>query len=88
MQRFAVEIKRYSTAIPSDIEAWWQQAARQADDAEKLPLLAYRLDRQGWNVRLPLASLNNWFPCLETQSFTVSFDVFKSIVETLSTKPL
>lgn len=88
MAKFAVAVKRYSSAKPSDVENWWRQAIKQAGNAEKMPLLAYRTDRAQWLIRVPLASLNNWFPCLETQHFTVSFDVFKSIVETLSTKPL
>lgn len=51
---WAVEVKRYKTAGDADIKTWWEQAERQADDVNKTPVLAYRLDRREWRVRVPL----------------------------------
>ncbi len=45
---FSIEVKRYATAQPSAVRGWWQQSVRQARDRLKLPLLAYRCDRQPW----------------------------------------
>lgn len=62
--RWALECKRYKEATESDIEGWWHQAVTQAHLVGKTPVLAYRLDRRSWRVRIPsrelLAWLGNW----------------------------
>jgi len=62
--RWALECKRYKEATESDIEGWWHQAVAQAHLVGKTPVLAYRLDRRSWRVRIPtrelLAWLGNW----------------------------
>lgn len=52
---WAVEIKR--RASRPDIAAWWAQACRQAEAVKKLPLLAYRLDRQPWRFVVAMQHL-------------------------------
>lgn len=51
---FAVEVKRAKRAT---LPAWWRQAHEQALAINMEPALAYRLDRQYWRVRVPMASL-------------------------------
>ena len=55
---FAIEVKRYATVTPALLAKFWEQAEAQARRAEKVPVLAYRADRQPWRVVLPLAHLN------------------------------
>lgn len=50
---WAVECKRYRTAQPADLAAWWAQAVRQAERAGQLPVLFVRVDRQGWRAIWP-----------------------------------
>lgn len=57
MGNWAVEVKRYKSAGDADIRKWWEQAVKQANDVSKLPVLAYRLDRREWRVRVPLSHL-------------------------------
>ena len=45
---FSIEVKRHANAPPSAVRQWWGQAVRQSRDVTKLPLLAYRCDRQPW----------------------------------------
>lgn len=48
---FAIEVKRCKSA---SLNSWWSQAERQAQAVNKVPVLAYRLDRQQWRVRVPM----------------------------------
>lgn len=48
INKFAIEVKRYARAQPGDISRWWKQAVQQADRVNRLPMLAYRLDRERW----------------------------------------
>lgn len=43
----AIEVKRAKQARVGD---WWTQAAFQAQECNKFPVLAYRLDRREWRV--------------------------------------
>lgn len=56
LERFAVEVKR--AAMPK-ISTWWAQACEQA--ANRIPVLAYRLDRHDWHFIVPLGALHNGF---------------------------
>ncbi len=64
LRAFAIEVKRCARATESTLRGFWQQATEQADSTGKLPLLAYREDRQGWRVVMPLgllvAELADW----------------------------
>jgi hypothetical protein len=40
--KFAIEVKRHAKATPALIRTWWAQAERQAHEAGKVPVLAYR----------------------------------------------
>jgi len=51
---YALEIKRQQQAKPHE---WWQQAVEQADEADKIPALAYRANRQPWRVIVPLQGI-------------------------------
>lgn len=56
---FAVEVKRHKTASQGLIASWWLQAVEQANRAEKIPALAYRADRQQWQIALPLYAISS-----------------------------
>ena len=38
---------------------WWQQAVNQAERVDKTPVLAYRVNRQPWQVVIPLHVINS-----------------------------
>lgn len=50
----SIEVKRYASAVPSDIRGWWEQAVFQAARTEREPLLAFKLDRRDWQIMVPL----------------------------------
>lgn len=62
---WSAEVKRHASAGTGQIGAWWRQTVEQAtrvaaaqDDANAsdcIPVLFYRLDRQGWKAMWPLA---------------------------------
>jgi len=54
----AIECKRYSKVTPGLIKTWWQQARDQAQLNRLHPVLAYRADRQDWQVITPLYLIN------------------------------
>jgi Holliday junction resolvase len=58
LNRFAIEVKRYRAVTPAMLAKFWEQAEMQARGASRMPILAYRADRQEWRVLVPLASLN------------------------------
>ena len=49
----AIEVKRCEKLC---IESWWKQTLRQASDARRLPVLAYRQSRKQWRFMLPFAA--------------------------------
>jgi Holliday junction resolvase len=54
----AIECKRYAKPTPALIKKWWQQARDQAQPGRLHPVLAYRADRQDWQVIAPLHLIN------------------------------
>jgi len=62
LRDYAIECKRAKAATVSMINGWWEQATRQANDAGKLPCLAYRADRQEWRFIIPMLVLNSSLP--------------------------
>ncbi len=64
---WCVEVKRHAGAGKGQIAAWWRQSVAQATQVaasandgksnDCIPLLLYRLDRQGWRAMWPLAVL-------------------------------
>ena len=54
----AIECKRYGKVTPGLIRTWWQQARDQAERNRLHPVLAYRADRQDWQVITPLCLIN------------------------------
>ena len=62
----ALEIKR---AKKPELKGWWEQAVKQAFDSKKVPVLAYRIDRQQWVFVTPLELISPSFvwDCYELQ---------------------
>ena len=58
LHSLAIEVKRRATITPGILATFWQQAINQADEAGKLPVLAYRADRRPWSVVIPLKAIN------------------------------
>jgi hypothetical protein len=54
----AIECKRYAKVTPGQIKIWWEQARQQAEPNRLHPVLAYRADRQDWQVIAPLYLIN------------------------------
>jgi len=46
---FAVQIKH---AAKATIKSWWQQTVTDAHKAKKIPVLAYKINRQNWRIRM------------------------------------
>jgi hypothetical protein len=83
LRRLAIEVKRSARAQPADLSRFWSQAVQQADRARLAPCLAYREDRQGWRVRLPLSAF--WpasFPLWSSVDMTVdvSLSAFAALI--------
>ena len=57
LRECAIEVKRYAHATESTLKGFWKQAVEQADRVAKLPVLAYREDRQEWRVVIPMAHI-------------------------------
>lgn len=47
---YAIEVKRREKLA---LGPWWQQTLKQAREAKKVPVLAYRQSRQPWSVIVP-----------------------------------
>ncbi len=78
----AIEIKRCSRATESKLKGFWSQTTHQADEAGKLPVLAYREDRQSWRVIVDMSLLHpGMTPCNEFDyTAELSVDGFASVV--------
>jgi hypothetical protein len=50
LEEWAIEVKRQETL---QLNAWWNQATNQAEQAERIPVLAYRQSRKPWRFVLP-----------------------------------
>lgn len=65
----AIECKRHSKSSPALIKKWWQQARDQAEPNQLHPVLAFRANRQDWQVIVPLYLVNSEHSqCLEIDS--------------------
>lgn len=60
---WAVEVKLYKNICKTDMEAFWNQAVRQAREVDLQPCVWFRQDRQPWRVMIaePWALLNDIF---------------------------
>ncbi len=54
----AIECKRYAKVTPGLIKTWWAQAMKQAQPKDLTPILAFRGDRQDWQVITPIYLIN------------------------------
>jgi len=50
LEGLCVEVKRQETL---NLNTWWDQVCRAADDSGGVPVLAYRQNRRPWNFVLP-----------------------------------
>lgn len=70
---FVVEVKLYGRGTYCQPQ-WWDQVCVAAQACHKLPLLAYRYDRQPWRWRFPVAALGeaayDWRYAAETETDT------------------
>ena len=82
----AIEIKRYAKPTPGLIATWWKQARQQAEPNRLHPVLAYRADRQNWQVIAPLHLINPDFDTsLELDSTaTMALPAFCAVVRELT----
>lgn len=82
LNRFALEVKRYSQATPALIKGWWQQAREQAEDINRQPALAYRANQRGWVIMVPMHTVNKALPVSHELEYTAAFTIhgFCSVV--------
>ena len=78
LQEWVIEVKRCRRA---SFGTWWRQAVAQAGDRQ--PALAYRLDRQPWRVRIPLAALVEHAGPVEEfrRTVEISLDGFVALIQ-------
>lgn len=53
---WAIEVKRTARTYPHTLRSWWKQASENARAHGGLPVVFYRVDRQGWRVLWPSAA--------------------------------
>jgi len=75
LAEFSIEIKRAAKPL---LNAWWMQAEAQAE--HKIPVLAYRLDRHPWRVRIPLKAICGIGGNGLTWTIEISVEAFCAIV--------
>lgn len=46
---FAIQVKH---AAKAQIKTWWQQTVTDAHKCKKIPVLAYKINRQNWRIRM------------------------------------
>jgi Holliday junction resolvase len=82
LDKLAIECKRYSKVTESDICYWWIQAVNQTLNNNKIPILAYRKDRESWKFVVPMKILNHDFHVSYALEYcvTLSLKGFCSIV--------
>jgi hypothetical protein len=54
---FTPEVKRHATATRAEIAGWWDQAVKQAQAEQRVPVLFFRKDRDEWRAVWPSAGL-------------------------------
>lgn len=72
---WAVEVKLYKNIVKTDREAFWNQAVRQARQADMQPCVWFRQDRQPWAVMIA----DRW--ALENKVFDISDHNIVSVVK-------
>jgi len=72
LARYAFEVKRYARATPALLRAWWAQTCTQAEQVQLTPALAYREDRQDWQVVLPLSAVRPDLPHAHGLAWTIT----------------
>lgn len=51
---YAVQVKH---AAKAQIKSWWQQTCADAAKCKRIPVLAYKINRQGWRIRMRMREL-------------------------------
>lgn len=75
LDQFAIEIKR---AKKSEVRAWWTQCVLQSYESDRTPVLAYRLDRHQWRVRMHINDITHPHFALsanDSLEYTVEMDL-------------
>lgn len=82
---WALEVKRYAKASDGLIARWWEQAVEQAGN-DRIPVLAYREDRQEWRIRIPIGIVTPSVTTSNDLAWTieVSPELFAAIVREFS----
>ena len=82
---WALEVKRYAKASDGLIVRWWDQAVEQAGN-DRIPVLAYREDRQEWRIRIPMGIVTPSITTSNDLAWTieVSPELFAAIVREFS----
>jgi hypothetical protein len=71
----AIECKRHQSASHSALQRWWEQAVLQAEDAELMPILAYRADRAPWRIVAPICLLNDQLSLCQNLNYTATLSI-------------
>jgi len=73
---WAIEVKRQESL---SLSAWWEQAHKQAENANLCPALAYRQNRKPWRFVVQISDLADNF---ENQPYTaeISLEAFATLV--------
>ena len=51
---YAVQVKH---AAKAQVKSWWQQTCTDAAKCKRVPVLAYKINRQGWRIRVRMQDL-------------------------------
>ncbi|HHJ40062.1 MAG: hypothetical protein AXA67_02140 [Methylothermaceae bacteria B42] len=80
--RFAIEVKRHARVTHANLKDWWRQAGEQARRCGKVPALAYRADRQPWQVLIPLAEIHSHLPAGDSLDYcaVLSVEGFAAVI--------
>ena len=86
-QNFSIEVKRWKKVSDALVRDWWAQCQRNAARQEKVPVLAYRADQQGWKV---VMHPNKYFEESEVQGcLTMDVELFvQYLLDPENTLPL
>jgi Holliday junction resolvase len=52
---YAVQVKH---AAKANLKSWWQQTCTDAAKCKRQPVLAYKINRQGWRIRMRMKEVH------------------------------
>jgi Holliday junction resolvase len=74
LEKFAIEVK---ACKKTSLNEWWQQTLTQANNSQRIPLLAYKRPLLPWKFVVELNVLN---PLLGKETIELDIDGFISII--------